>query len=136
MQWKLPSTISSFVQRAGRAARGHDRTGLAVLLVEKAAYEVDLSKVKEVMQGGSKKKNIRKSSDYPKATKAYAIEHGVLRGAYGGKTDDNLVKERVPLDQESADEGLYTFVQTGICRRLILMEIYGNELPSEYHLNQ
>jgi len=41
VQWKLPTTVSSFVQRAGRAARGSGRTGIAVLLVEKTVYDAD-----------------------------------------------------------------------------------------------
>ncbi|KAI0350724.1 P-loop containing nucleoside triphosphate hydrolase protein, partial [Trametes cingulata] len=36
IQWKLPATMSNFIQRAGRAARGKNRTGVAVLLVEKS----------------------------------------------------------------------------------------------------
>ncbi|KAJ2916958.1 hypothetical protein MD484_g3436, partial [Candolleomyces efflorescens] len=35
VQWKLPSSVSSWVQRAGRAARDPDRKGMAVLLVER-----------------------------------------------------------------------------------------------------
>ncbi len=34
--------MSNWIQRAGRAARGRGRTGLAVLLVEKSAYNTDL----------------------------------------------------------------------------------------------
>lgn len=41
VQWKLTTTVSSFVQRAGRAARAAGRTGLAVLLVEKSVYDAD-----------------------------------------------------------------------------------------------
>ncbi|KAH7904037.1 hypothetical protein BJ138DRAFT_1019698, partial [Hygrophoropsis aurantiaca] len=42
VQWKLPAKMSSFVQRAGRAARGPGRTGVAILLVEPSAYTVRL----------------------------------------------------------------------------------------------
>jgi superfamily II DNA helicase RecQ len=41
-QWKLPTTVSAFVQRAGRTARGSGRKGLAVLLVQPTVYEADL----------------------------------------------------------------------------------------------
>jgi len=41
VQWKLTTTVSAFVQRAGRAARAVGRTGLAVLLVEKSIYDAD-----------------------------------------------------------------------------------------------
>ena len=42
VQWKLPGSISAFVQCAGYAGRAQDHTGLAVLLVEQAAYGVDI----------------------------------------------------------------------------------------------
>ena len=42
VQWKLPGSISAFVQHAGHAGRARDRTGLAVLLLEQTAYGVDI----------------------------------------------------------------------------------------------
>ncbi|KAJ8456418.1 hypothetical protein ONZ51_g12136 [Trametes cubensis] len=42
IQWKLPKTFSNFVQHAGRAARSRNCNGMAVLLVERSAYSVDL----------------------------------------------------------------------------------------------
>ena len=84
VQWKLPSSVSSFVQRAGRVARGPGRTGLAVLLAEKSIYNADLSDLEKVTnnetggaKGRGKKKTVRQSSEYPKAMKEYAIAHGV-----------------------------------------------------------
>jgi superfamily II DNA helicase RecQ len=38
VQWKLPKSISAFVQRAGRSARVSGRVGLAVMLVEQSIY--------------------------------------------------------------------------------------------------
>jgi superfamily II DNA helicase RecQ len=91
VQWKLPASVSTFVQRAGRAGRGEGRSGIAV----------------------------------PKANKQYGIEHGLLRGAYGGgPCDDNNLKVDVRLDHSSPDEGLYTLVQTGGCRRRVLTAVY------------
>ncbi|EDR03125.1 uncharacterized protein LACBIDRAFT_307604 [Laccaria bicolor S238N-H82] len=49
VQWKLPSSVSSFIQRAGRAARGPG-SGLAVLLVEKSAYNIDLTMLQDQNQ--------------------------------------------------------------------------------------
>jgi hypothetical protein len=40
VQWKLPAKLSSFIQRAGHAARGPNTVGLAVLLVEPTAYSI------------------------------------------------------------------------------------------------
>ena len=132
VQWKLPSSVSSFVQRAGRAARGHGRTGLAVLLVEKSAYEADLSKLSDetaINTTKSKSKGIRQSSMYPRDTKEYAVRHGMLRGSYGGQADQNHLNADVYLDHNALDEGLYSLVQTGKCRRTVLQRIYGNDKP-------
>ncbi|KAH9911507.1 P-loop containing nucleoside triphosphate hydrolase protein [Fomitopsis serialis] len=43
VQWKLPATLSNFIQRAGRAARARNRTGIAILLVERSAYSINLA---------------------------------------------------------------------------------------------
>ena len=141
VQWKLPTTVSSFVQRAGRAARGAGRTGIAVLLVEKTVYDADLSNVptdefRSANSGvGSAKirKSVRQVSTYPKGPKGYANLHGVLRGSYGGASDAAPGSD-VPIDWKSLDEGLYNFVQTSICRRAFLTKIYGNDTPSQSHV--
>ncbi|KAF8989723.1 P-loop containing nucleoside triphosphate hydrolase protein [Cyathus striatus] len=73
IQWKLPSSVSSFVQHAGCAARGEGQIGLAVLLKDN---DLVLSPVIDI-----------------------------------------------PLDLVSIDEGLYTLVQTGTCRREILTKV-------------
>jgi superfamily II DNA/RNA helicase len=132
VQWKLPSSVSTFVQRAGRAARGHGRTGLAVLLVEKSVYEADLSRLDEIVQSTGKRKTVRQSSTYPKAPKNYAIERGVLRGGVNGTSDNNPSKADIPYDFDSVDEGLYTLVQTGRCRRQVLTAIYSNAQPHKF----
>jgi len=110
------------------------RSGLAVLLVEKSAYEVDLTEAQNQSKGkGTKKKgNVREAMNYPKSKdKDYAINHGVLRGAFGGAMDKIPRRIDVPLDQDSSDEGLHSVVQTTECRRMVLTKIYRNELPSQ-----
>jgi len=132
VQWKLPSTVSSFVQRAGRVARGYGGSGLAVLLVEKSAYDVDITAAaNQAKKSTTKRKgNVHEATKYPKSKdKTYAISHGVLRGAFGGASDGIPVHIEVPLDLLSLDEGLYTLVQTTECRRKVLQMIYGNEMP-------
>ncbi|KAF5313671.1 hypothetical protein D9611_010068 [Ephemerocybe angulata] len=144
VQWKLPASVSSFVQRAGRAARGSGRTGLAVLLVEKAVYEADLithlasdseetSGVPEATQKKkkSRKGTVRESTSYPKpdSAKDYARDRGVLRGGHNPTTDGTGNGEDIPLDSLSIDEGLYTLVQTGTCRRRVLTRVFRNEAP-------
>ncbi|KAF8162230.1 P-loop containing nucleoside triphosphate hydrolase protein [Pholiota molesta] len=133
VQWKLPSTVSSFVQRAGRAARGTGRTGLAVLLVEKSAYDLELIDGLDQNNGATRKKkgHVRESTTYMKSKdKNYGVNHGVLRGAFGGATDSFPAQIDVPLDRFSMDEGLHSLVQTTTCRRRVLMAIYGNGQPA------
>lgn len=130
VQWKLPATVSTFVQRAGRVARGEGRTGTAVLLVEKSVYEADITKAPQPEGSVAKKKSkgIRQSEKYPKATKEYALQHGSNRGGYNTSGDQTGNGQPVLLDRHAKDEGLYAFVQSGTCRRCILTEIYGNEI--------
>ena len=151
MQWKLPGSVSAFVQRAGRTARARDRTGLAVLLVEQSAYGVDIGedvreaeatakglprqrknkrgKGKAVQATGQPKTNTKEEI---KARKQAAQARGSKRGTQDGKNDNILVKQQPIIDAESMDEGLYALVQTGLCRRKILTEIYGNKPASEF----
>jgi superfamily II DNA/RNA helicase len=127
-------TVSSFVQRAGRAARGPERSGLAVLLVEKSVYNADLSKLNANISleadGNSKarKRGVRQSSTYPKATKEYAIQHGVQRGDETGAFDKMIGTCITNLDSDSIDEGLFTLAQSTTCRRGVLIKIYGNNI--------
>lgn len=131
VQWKLPKTLSSFVQRAGRAARSKNRVGLAVLLVERSAYSVDLRIGAEAVGplvatvGTSKaSKGRSKRSRGVTGPKGYAQDHGVDRGS--SKKADGVVASAEPphLDLDSPDEGLLVFVQAVTCRRKIWAEVF------------
>ncbi|KAI0697949.1 P-loop containing nucleoside triphosphate hydrolase protein, partial [Cerioporus squamosus] len=132
VQWKLPKTLSSFVQRAGRAARSKSRTGLAVLLVERSAYSIDLraaaplpseaSSAPKASNGNSKKN--RANQKGAAAPKGYAKEHGVDRGSTKKADAVALDAEPPRLDLEAADEGLVTFVQAVTCRRKLWAEVF------------
>ena len=100
------------------------------MLVEKSAYEADLSKLQQAVseEEGKKKKKVRQSSTYPKASKEYVIRHGVRRGGSSGEFDGDILESNVPLDSDSADEGQYSLVQSGTCRRGILTSIYRNKI--------
>lgn len=135
MQWKLPATFSNFIQRAGRAARGRGRTGLAVLLVEKSAYNMDivsqpapstgdkegtkkLKKAKKDMNAHADLSETTVTKPDTKETRQYARMHGAHRG--GSNKDDDPPDGTPPLlNPESSDEGLLTFVQSTTCRRRI-----------------
>ncbi|KAJ7035030.1 P-loop containing nucleoside triphosphate hydrolase protein [Mycena alexandri] len=135
VQWKLPASISLFVQRAGRAARASGRTGLTILLVEPSAYGIDLAEgIATKTSGGKGKKKGEKEKETnaekrekAKKKKEYAKLRGVQRGGAGGKHDTIFVVETPALDPEAQDEGLLVFVQTMKCRRAVLTEIYNNK---------
>ncbi|KAJ7848102.1 P-loop containing nucleoside triphosphate hydrolase protein [Mycena leptocephala] len=135
VQWKLPASMSIFIQRAGRAGRARGSQGLAILLVEPSAYAVDLVEASEKNGGGrGKKKGTEKEKESDaqkrqkaKKRKAHANARGVRRGAAGGKHDAIFVMDTPPLDPEAEDEGLLVFVQTGECRRAVLTQIYNNK---------
>lgn len=130
MQWRLPASLSLFVQRAGHAARGPSRTGLAVLLVEKLVYSADLEAAlaarEPVSSKKKKKKTVRQSETYPKGKEGYSQAHGVKRGALGGLADGVPALD-VPIDFNAVDKGLYSFVQTSKCRQSFLTKIYNNK---------
>ncbi|KAH9912363.1 P-loop containing nucleoside triphosphate hydrolase protein [Fomitopsis serialis] len=151
VQWKLPSTFSNFIQRAGRVARGRGRTGLAVLIVERSAYSIDLTpsnappaghgqantvagqdglgrgKVKPAVRG-RKKKNMS-SAPQAKAPKQYAEAHSVNHGGNTCK-DDVPAGEQPRLDTEALDEGLLVFVQSVRCRRRIWADAFESPLSA------
>jgi hypothetical protein len=129
VQWKMPSSLSAFVQRAGRAARSPNLQGLAVLIVEPGAYEDDLFTPKEAVVDMPKKKGRRRKrgAGMTKAQRrAYAISRGQKRGHRGSKSDAVPSRSQPQLDLDASDEGLAVFVQTGLCRRKVLALIYAN----------
>ncbi|PPQ84997.1 hypothetical protein CVT26_007520 [Gymnopilus dilepis] len=111
VQWKAPENLSSWVQRAGRAARGEGRTGLAVMIVKKAAFEP--AAVSSAAGG-----------------RDYAIQHGLKRGMYGGQHDviSKLDEAYITSDvlRDAKGEGLYFYIQTTNCRRAILRTVFRN----------
>jgi hypothetical protein len=115
VQWKAPEAVSTFVQRARHAARNPNKNGLAVLLVEKSAYNLNVSSKSQ------------KSTQTKKEIKEYAIAHRVNRGNHT-KTSDYLPNRTSELEIETEDpkEGLSALVQTTVCQRKVLKDVYGN----------
>lgn len=133
VQWKLPKTLSSWIQRAGRAARGPNRIGIAVLLVEPSVYSVDLE-TRKPKPTKANAKGIKKTGTQPnlskpatqKDTKEYAIAHGVQRG--GTDKQDSVPKTKpLDLDPEDEDEGLRVLVQNTTCRRKICASVFDSD---------
>lgn len=131
MQWKLPAKFSHFIQRAGRAARGRGRTGLAVLLVERTAYTINICTTpnatklsRKVKVNGSSKP--KKSAAEIKRGKQYAVAHGLKRGGTDGY-DAVPRGEQPQLKEEIEDKGLLAFVQSTTCRRIVWAKAFNND---------
>ncbi|KAJ7084890.1 P-loop containing nucleoside triphosphate hydrolase protein [Mycena belliarum] len=145
VQWKKPKNVSSWVQRAGRAARAHGSTGMAVMLVEKTAFEVGAASVVEAAAGGPSRGGSRGgrggsnagrgrggrgrgAAAMAKRGKDYAISHGAKRGSYNGSDDakpDSTPEDVADIPWDSPDEGLYALIQATICRRRVFRHIDG-----------
>ncbi|KAJ7896774.1 hypothetical protein B0H14DRAFT_3425558 [Mycena olivaceomarginata] len=114
VQWKLPLSVSVFVQRAGRAAQAYGQTGIAILFVEPSAYVIDLFAELAKEQGAKGKKkgpSKEKESEAEKRKKAqerkvYTESRGIDCGAAGGKHDAILVADTPQLNLKAANEGL------------------------------
>ncbi|KAF8808257.1 hypothetical protein BYT27DRAFT_7049518, partial [Phlegmacium glaucopus] len=60
----------------------------------------------------------------------HAIARGGKRGSNDPKHDVILILDCPAIDEEADDEGLYSFVQSGTCRRMVLTQIYNNKPPN------
>lgn len=137
VQWKLPATLSNFIQRAGRAGRGRNRSGLAVLIVERSAYSIDLTKdstttagpksrSKKAATDPNTKPSKRKNAQEAKDASDYALSHGLGRG--GTACHDDVPRGVQPsLNPEALDEGLLMFVQSVQCRRKVWAKAFEAE---------
>ncbi|KAJ7583741.1 P-loop containing nucleoside triphosphate hydrolase protein, partial [Mycena floridula] len=137
VQWKLPASLSIWLQRAGCAARASNRQGLAVLLVEPSAYNTDISPLENALnesvsakKGKGKKGKGTKVKKSQKEAAAQAQARGAKRGACDGKSDGVFLKEEPVLDPEADNEGLLVFVQTGLCRHQFLAKVFQNLVPA------
>ncbi|TFY56011.1 hypothetical protein EVG20_g9099 [Dentipellis fragilis] len=127
VQWKLPNKLSSFIQRAGRAARAPNIKGLAVLLVEPSAYSVEL--LKKDLQVSQPKGKRGPKSTRPAEGKGKKMEFAKARGRNrGGLTADDAITvvEQPSFDEFDEGEGLTLFVQYTKCRRELLREVFNS----------
>jgi Helicase conserved C-terminal domain len=145
IQWKTPRDLSSWVQRAGRAARGPGRQGLAVMIVEKSAFEV----VEEGLNSSDQQSSVvalgqgrggrgrggfrggRRRGGGLKGGVAYGVLHGSKRGQHGGAHDipspqEEKVPEPLGAVENAEKEGLYLYIQTSDCRRILLGKVFKN----------
>lgn len=142
MQWKVPKNVSSWVQRAGRAARAPKRQGLAVMLVEKSAFEVEAmpQPLADSTQGATPSQTrgrargqggVQGRVAHAKNGAQYAAAHGQRRGMFGGVHDEIIALDETHITQEmlrdAVGEGIYFHIQTTNCRRSVLGMIFRNK---------
>jgi superfamily II DNA/RNA helicase len=136
VQWKLPAKLSTFIQRAGRVARGPDRKGIAVLLAEPSAYSVllNLPEVNESKESKLKRGQDRKSSSSTKITKEkdYAQQRGQFRGDHTCLDVLTPLLQEPSVDKDDPTEGLYHFIQATNCWRSVVTDVFNNPESSEY----
>ena len=141
VQWKLPSSLSLFVQRAGRAARAPNQHGIGILLVEKSAYSQyiedqarQVAAIKKKGKGATKGTSGEAVKRTRKEVKTHATRNGLQRGSSSG-TKDAVVGGRrdVEPDALAIDEGLLAFVQTTLCRRRVVTAVYQNQIAGEWY---
>ncbi|KAH9910453.1 P-loop containing nucleoside triphosphate hydrolase protein, partial [Epithele typhae] len=117
VQLKKPKKLSTWMQRAGRTARGAGEVGVAILLVERKWYSVNL-----VTPNPKLKKDAR-------LVQTYAHDHGVNRGS-SAKDDAIPSGPQPPLDLDSDDEGLLVFVQSVTCRRKVCGRVFESPIDT------
>lgn len=146
--------MSSWIQRLGRSARGLGREGLAVMLVEKTAFEVNATGITEspesngstptpapparghgATRGGrgavrGRGGRGRGRGGGPGRDKDYAVLHGQKRGSFNGKHDKITRQPEPEISNDTPGEGLYFYIQSTTCRRAIQATIFQNETPS------
>lgn len=122
VQWRVV-TLSTLVQRWGRAARGPGRTGLAVLLVEPAAYTYNPT---EPGQKEPDQKQSKSKSQSPKGRNS--LKEPLRKGGF-----QSMVPGAQPeLHDNSPYEGTLAMVQTKGCHRKIWTEVFQNQPVREF----
>ncbi|KAJ7106023.1 P-loop containing nucleoside triphosphate hydrolase protein [Mycena crocata] len=146
VQWKAPQNLSAWVQRAGRAARGKGTRGMAIMIVEKSAFEVSAlpSQTADTPSSSTRGRGRGRGRGGRGGTgrrggnkqgKAYGELHGQKRGWFRATNDKITPLENADAEipQDAPSEGLYALIQATICRRLILMQIFRNPpLPADH----
>ncbi|KAJ7171553.1 P-loop containing nucleoside triphosphate hydrolase protein, partial [Mycena crocata] len=136
IQWKLPKNLSSWIQRAGRAARAAGTYGVAIMIVEKSSFEVNplntaslSSESQAAPAAGRRGGGVGRGG--AKQGKDYAASHGQQRGWHrGGASDVITPLQELDVPQDAPLEGIYALIQATTCRRVILARIFKNKRPA------
>ncbi|KDN49102.1 hypothetical protein RSAG8_02455, partial [Rhizoctonia solani AG-8 WAC10335] len=115
VQWRL-ATLSTIIQRWGRAARGPGNAGLCVLLAEPAAYTFNPTELESVP-----KEHLNTHKSRPQGSQ---LSKELLKKG-GWKSKDPSAQPE--LRSDSPYEGALALVQTNGCLRKIWAEMYKNK---------
>ncbi|KAJ7123804.1 hypothetical protein C8R43DRAFT_1135855 [Mycena crocata] len=135
IQWKLPKDLSSWIQRAGRAARAAGTYGVAIMIVEKSSFEHLPLVVEEAGGEGDEAEAVEAvwGEGGAKQGKDHAASHGQQRGWHrGGASDEITPLQELDVPQDAPLEGIYALIQATTCRRVILARIFENKRPGVF----
>ncbi|KAJ7463672.1 hypothetical protein FB451DRAFT_1340978 [Mycena latifolia] len=142
---------------AGMGSRGRGREGLAVMLVEKTAFEANATGKEDSLEpdsqaaatstvassrgrggaaGGGRGRGGRgrgwgrgRGRGWGRG-KDYAVLHGQKRGPFGGKHDKISRQPEPEIPPDAPGEGIYVYIQSTTCRRAVQAAIFQNEAPN------
>ncbi|KAJ7273824.1 P-loop containing nucleoside triphosphate hydrolase protein [Mycena rebaudengoi] len=115
VQWKAPANMSAWIQRAGRAARGRGREGLAVMLVEKTAFE-------KLEVAGWLAEDVR--------VVEVVAEEGEGAGEQSILKITQCFMPEPLIPEDAPGEALYIYIQATTCRRAVQATIFQNKKPA------
>ncbi|KAJ7778909.1 hypothetical protein B0H16DRAFT_1448458 [Mycena metata] len=132
VQWKAPTNMSAWIQRLGWAARALGREGLAVMLVERTAFEVNTGKDDSSPSG-------TKTPPLPTRGRGAGRGGGTWTQSWwkrvgtgstpSGKDNDISCQPEPTISADASGKGLYIYIQSTTCRRAIQAAIFRNETP-------
>lgn len=130
VQWKVPDALKAYTQRAGRVARDPLLTGLALLLAEPSAYQVDPIEPAAPKEAEGARRGQRSAVGRPRRS----------RGTKKRVDSDEIDPSNEPdVRQDSPGGGIYALVQTKKCRRGVIDKVFRNpnlpESKSSVHLS-
>jgi hypothetical protein len=117
------------------------------MIVEKSMFELDISSVEAVIETlspslpargcvygwgrGHGQRGCGRGVWGKRGAAAYGIQHGQKRGTHSGTHDIIAPIDEPTTIDDAPGEGLYSYIQTTICRRAILTRIFHNTTPSK-----
>lgn len=101
------------------------------MIVEKTAFETTGGGIESTSTAQRGVRTNRRGVGEKKGAE-YAAAHGVKRGQHSGKFDTmTRLDEPSEIPRDAAKEGLHLYIQTTVCRRRLIANVFENSDPSE-----